>query len=91
MLFRAAQEQVIGAALAGLSCSQASRMSDGLGTGQRDALIRRVVIRATGVWPEGLLTWYGHIQARREPGAQSPADRRYAAVDGGVPGAGLAL
>jgi hypothetical protein len=37
ILFRAAQEQMIGAALAGLSCSQASRMSGGLGTGQRGA------------------------------------------------------
>jgi hypothetical protein len=55
MLLRATQEQMIGAALAGLSCSQASRMSGGLGIGQRDALIRRAVIRTTGVWP--LLPW----------------------------------
>jgi hypothetical protein len=51
MLFRATQEQMIGAALAELSCSQASRMSGGLGIGQRDALIRRAMIRTTGVWP----------------------------------------
>jgi hypothetical protein len=55
MLFRATQEQVIGAVLAGLPCSQASRMSGGLGIGQRGALIRRAVIRTTGVWP--LLPW----------------------------------
>jgi hypothetical protein len=36
-IVQAAQEQMIGAALAGLSCSQASRMSGGLGTGQRGA------------------------------------------------------
>ena len=42
-------------AVAGPSCSQASRMSGGLGIGQRDALIRRAVIRATGMWP--LLPW----------------------------------
>jgi len=54
-LFRAPQEQIIDAALAGLSCSQASRMPGRLGVGQRDALIRRAVIGTTGVWP--LLPW----------------------------------
>jgi hypothetical protein len=55
MLFRATQEQMIGAALAGLSWSQASRLSGALGIGQRDALIRPAVIRTIGVWP--LLPW----------------------------------
>jgi hypothetical protein len=77
MLFRATQEQMIGAALAGLSCSQASRMSGGLGIGQRDALIRPAVIRTIGLWP--LLPWRAGQLARATTDLVST--RRHTSLD----------